>query len=267
MRSKFSFILLFILFALTFSSCQHRYPASLVEADSLMYTDPKAALAKLDSLSAHIDTTKEADVMYLRLLQMTAEDKLNHLTPNVSEVCKIVDFYENDKDELLLAKSYYLMGRIARNMYEDAKALTYFHRVLEYLKNQDDIRLRSLVHSQIAYIYGKQNDLENALNHFYTAYKCDSLRNDTVAMLYSLRDMAMSYDYLGEKHLALMKYRLAQRLLSDRIDESIKDEVLLETADCYFDVDMDSVRKYLMPFLKLSNNLTSNTGTFGLCLL
>lgn len=258
MRAKFSFILLLILFVLTFSSCQHRYPASLIEADSLIYTNPKAAWEKLDSLAAHIDTTKEADVMYLRLLQMTAEDKLNHLTPNVSEACKIVDYFKKSKEELLLAKSYYLMGRIARNMYEDAKALTYFHRVLECLKNQDDIRLRSLVHSQIAYVYGKQNDLKNALHHFHAAYKCDSLRNDTIGMLYGLRDMAMSYDYLGEKHLALMKYRLAHGLLSKGIDKIIKNEVLLETADCYFDVNMDSVRKYLLPFLKQSGKMTSN---------
>lgn len=257
-KEKFSVILFPILFVLMLASCQHRYPSSLVEADSLVYTNPKAALEKLDSFAVRMDTTEEADVMCLRLLRAMVKDKLNHPLSSVAEVCEIVDFFENSRDELLLAKSYYLMGKIARNMYEDAKALTYFHRVLECLEKREDIRLCSLVHSQIAYVYCKQDDLKNALRHFQDAYKYDSLRNDTVGMLYGLRDMAMSYDYMGEKRLALNKYRLSQGLLVGGINKGLKDEILLETADCYLDENLDSAQIYLMPFLKSPEKLTSN---------
>lgn len=92
MKEKFSIILFPVLFVLMLASCQHRYPSSLVEADSLMYTNPKAALEKLDSFAVRVDTTEEADVMYLRLLQAMVKDKLNHPFSSVAEVCEIVDF-------------------------------------------------------------------------------------------------------------------------------------------------------------------------------
>lgn len=78
MKEKFSVILFPVLLVLMLASCQHRYPSSLVEADSLMYTNPKAALEKLDSFAVRMDTTEEADVMYLRLLRVMVKDKLNH---------------------------------------------------------------------------------------------------------------------------------------------------------------------------------------------
>ena len=53
-----------VMFLFTVDSCQHHYPVSLVEADSLVYSNPKAALQKLDSLSLCLDTTQKADVMY-----------------------------------------------------------------------------------------------------------------------------------------------------------------------------------------------------------
>lgn len=76
MKNKICLLFVAVILLFAMNSCQHRYPVSLVEADSLVYSDPKEALRMLDSISLRLDTTEKADVMYLRLLNMTAKDKL-----------------------------------------------------------------------------------------------------------------------------------------------------------------------------------------------
>ena len=98
MKSKTCLFGVAVMLLFVVDSCQHRYPVSLVEADSLVYFNPKAALQKLDSISLHLDTTEKADVMYLRLLKMTVKDKLNCPLSNLTEVCQLVDYYKVNCD-------------------------------------------------------------------------------------------------------------------------------------------------------------------------
>ena len=58
MKNKTFLFFAAVMFLFTVDSCQHHYPVSLVAADSLVYSNPKAALQKLDSLSLCLDTTE-----------------------------------------------------------------------------------------------------------------------------------------------------------------------------------------------------------------
>ena len=111
MKNKLlAFILVGIFTLFATSSCQHRYQASLVEADSLICSDPKAALLKLDSISLRLDTAEKTDMMYLLLLKMTVKDKLYMPFGTLDSVQNLVKFYEKE-DSYLLPRAYYLLGR------------------------------------------------------------------------------------------------------------------------------------------------------------
>lgn len=256
MKTKFIQLCLVLSLLVLASSCQHRYPVSLVEADSLLLSNPKTALEKLDSISMLLDTTEKADVMYYRLLKMTAKDKMGGILSDIATVSKLVDYYEENDNPCLLAKSYYLMGRVAFNLYDIARALACFHKVLDILDETENLKLRSLVYSQLGYVYSKQNNLVFAQKYYQKAFSVSSQAKDTIGMLYGLRDMAIAYDYDGDKVKAIRTFSQARNLMEKVNEDNIKQEINLQIADCYLNVNEDSVRKYL--FLSLSPKLSSN---------
>lgn len=256
MKYKIIQLWIVLLLLVLVSSCQHRYPVALVEADSLVYSNPKAALEKLDSISLHLDTTEMADVMYFRLLKMTAKDKMVESLSDLTAVCELVDYYEEKGNPCLLAKSYYLMGRVAFNLYDIVRALSCFHKVLDILDENEDLELRSLVYSQIGYIYGKQNNLSFAQKYYQKAYWVCSQAKDTIGMLYGLRDIAIVYDYNGDKTRAIKIFDKAKRLMEKVKEDNIKQEIKLQIADCYLNINEDSVKKYL--FSSLTSELSAN---------
>lgn len=256
MKTKFIQLWLLLSLFVLISSCQHRCPTSLMEADSLLLSNPKAALAKLDTISMLLDTTEKADVMYYRLLEMTAKDKMGENLSDIATVRKLVDFYEENDNPCLLAKSYYLMGRIAFNLYDIARALACFHKVLDILDETENLKLRSLVYSQLGYVYSKQNNLLFAQNYYNKAFYVSRQTKDTIGMLYGLRDMAIAYDYNGDKTRAIRIFDKAKCLMEKVNEDNIKQEINLQIADCYLNVNEDSVKKYM--FLSLSPKLSSN---------
>ena len=258
MKTKIYITILFIVL-LCFGSCRHRYPVGLVEADSLVYSNPKLALEKLDSMETCKDTTDVSLKMYIRLLKFLAQDKLFQQNCNLSEVCQIVTFYENHNDALLLAKSYYLRGRVARNLSDNVGALANFHKVVECLDKKDDLKLRSLVNAQIAYVYSAQNNLKFALKFYKESYRCDSILKDTLGMLYGMRDLAVTFDYDNQKAKALNMFNSARKIMQNVNNEQLREDVLLQLADFYLgENNTDSAKMFVLPFLKNPQKVSAN---------
>lgn len=248
MRSKFSFILLFILFALSFSSCQHRYPASLVEADSLMYTDPKAALAKLDSLSAHIDTTKEADVMYLRLLQSMTKDKLFLPFGTLDSIQAFVEKSESLSDSRLLPRAYYLLGRKLCDMREISQAFANYRKVLDVLSEKGtDEQLKAVTYSQIGYMLAEVGDVESANFYFHQALVSDSIAGNQAGMVLNLRDIAMGEMAMNSSTHAIANLYRALKIVNGLNNEELRNDINLQLANSYLysTNNLDSVAHFL----------------------
>lgn len=207
MKNKTFLFFAAVMFLFTVDSCQHHYPVSLVEADSLVYSNPKAALQKLDSLSLCLDTTQRADVMYLRLLKMTAKDKLYMSFGTLDSVQSLVGYYEDNGDKQLLPRAYYMLGRMFVESEDVPSALAAYRKVLAQLEQHEDIRLRGITNAQLGEMFGRQEILSLALSFYKEAFLCDSLLADEVGMLYDMRDMGTSFDYLGMKDSANVCFR------------------------------------------------------------
>lgn len=245
MKNKTFLFFAAVMFLFTVDSCQHHYPVSLVEADSLVYSNPKAALQKLDSLSLCLDTTQRADVMYLRLLKMTAKDKLYMSFGTLDSVQSLVGYYEDNGDKQLLPRAYYMLGRMFVESEDVPSALAAYRKVLAQLEQHEDIRLRGITNAQLGEMFGRQEILSLALSFYKEAFLCDSLLADEVGMLYDMRDMGTSFDYLGMKDSANVCFRKALTKAREVKDDDMEHELLLHLANSYLDVNADSVAKYM----------------------
>lgn len=252
MRSKAVTILISIILLVIVVGCQHRYPASLVEADSLVYSNPREALAKLDSVILHLDTAEKADVMYHRLLKMTAKDKLYMPFGTLDSVQSLVEYYENDGDKSLLPKVYYMLGRKLYDMHDAPQAFTYYHKVLDLLDENDDIRLRGIAYSQVGYMMRDQEDLEQALDFYKKAFDCHHSLRAIQAMAMDLRDMAMVRMSMGQSESAKALLYKGLCMVDSSKYHYVADELKLQLANYYFynTNDLDSVWLCLSPLLK-----------------
>lgn len=243
---------IFTLFAT--SSCQHRYPASLVEADSLICSDPKVALLKLDSISLRLDTAEKTDMMYLLLLKMTVKDKLYMPFGTLDSVQNLVKFYEKE-DSYLLPRAYYLLGRWLYELHDAPQAFTYYHKVLDLLDADDDIRLRGSVCSQVGYMMRDQGDFQQAIEFFNKAYKCYSLVSDSKRMAVALRDIAIIEMSLNNSRMSLSCLHKALKI-ANNVDENVQNDIKLQLANyyIYYTNRLDSVKSYLSSPLQANRN-------------
>ena len=68
-------------------------------------------------------------------------------------------------------------------------------------------------------------------------------------MAYDLRDIAVIYEYLNQKDSAIYFAKQALAIADKLSDNSLKAEISSEVATCYLEIDLDSVRKYMQPYL------------------
>ena len=247
------FIGAFVLLAIV-NACQHQYPKSLVEVDSLINSNPKIALAKLDSIGSNLDTTRRENMMYLRLLKMMTKDKLYMPLESLDSIRALLDFYKSNNDEHLLTRAYYVLGRKQSDMMDYPSALRNFRKVLALLDRHDDIRLRGITNAQLGEIFGHEENLSLAISFFKESYRCDSILKNKKGLLYDLRDIGLSYDYLGRMDSSLLVYNRAIPLAKELKEKELEHEIYLQMANCYLDNNPDSVVKYMSLANFISNN-------------
>ena len=248
-------MLLTIICLLTMVSCKHRYPVSLLKADSLIYTNPQLALRQLDSVSENIDTANSIDVMFLRLLKMMAKNKICMSAGNLNDIQELVDYFESHDDARGLSLAYYLLGRKMGDLHEISQSLTYYHKALEVLETDKNIRLEGLVNLQIGYLMQDLDDLNRAREFYGKAYSCDSLVGDKRSMASVLRDLAviLMNQKEGKKAKELL-YRSLE-FLPHNDNGALKNDIRLQLANYYlYELnDLDSVCLYLEPSLQCSH--------------
>lgn len=104
---------------------------SVVMADSLSQSDPAAAMAFIDSITARNENMSTDSRMRLGLLRTKAQNSAGVMFTSDSVMRNIVEYYESegDADDRMLA--YYLMGSVYRDLGDSPLALQYFNKAAE----------------------------------------------------------------------------------------------------------------------------------------
>ena len=208
------FVYVFLLLLGLLSCRQSSVDGTLSGIDSVLSEHPEKALAQLDSLRKIGVLSAKKDSMYAKLLRNTAKNLLYLPLDDVKDLDELASYYQQTDNKELLPRAYYLVGRCLHDMDSIPQAVIYYHKVLECLdENQSsNIKLRGAVNAQ-------------------------------------MRDIAVIYEYLNQKDSAIYFAKQALAIADKLSDNSLKAEISSEVATCYLEIDLDSVRKYMQPYL------------------
>ena len=253
MMKKMYFCFLILVSLLCVSCVKHKYPKVLVEADSLCYTDPQAALKKLQTIRRGMDTTNTADWMYYRLVKLKAQDKAYIPHSDLANINQLIAYYESKGDQTLLPEAYYLAGSTYFDLHDSPQSLDYYHKTLDLISAKTNLRLWGITHAQIGYVLLYQGNYPSAIEHFRESYLVDSIRRDTVGMIYDLRDLSYSFSNMNKEDSTLYysykSFNIAVKFNQKNLVSSAQSSL----ANFYLDSKckgLDSASKYVQPLLQ-----------------
>lgn len=160
-------------------SCKHTESMKdLNQINNLTYHNPDSAISCLNQLSDSIRNASTNLQMYYQLLTIKANDKayITHTTDSL--ILSIVSYYEKKKDTQLLPEAYYYAGRVYSDLYDSPKALDYFQRAIELLKDGTNYKLLKVIYSQMGHLLLYQDVYDEAMKAFRQAYQYNTLLDD-----------------------------------------------------------------------------------------
>ncbi len=181
-----------------------QYPSALLTADSLADYQPDSALKLLKKIEPEMADASKAVQIYYQLLRIKADDKTDQMAVTTDSIDAIVSYYEDGGDPSLLSMAYYYAGRVYSEDNDAPTALSYFQKSLDAMESKENLQLQSVIYSQMGYLFLYQRIFKEAENCFFKSIECGEELNDTIDVIYGLKDLADTY------------------LWQDRFDESLK---------------------------------------------
>lgn len=245
--NKITYIIASVIVLLSFSCSRFEYRKSLIVADSLTATNPQRAVAMLDSMAPMMAGAPKHEQMFHRLLQIKAADKSYIKHSSDSTILSLVEYYETKGDKTLLPEAYYYAGNIYRDLNDAPRALEYYQKALDKT-DKKNIKKKSSICNHIGRLFLNQNLYDNSINMFLISYKYDSELHDTINIIYSLRDLAYTYNKAGKKSNSIDCYKKAYKLSRDINNEQMGTIVLAQMASFYIEQgDYSEAKKCLKP--------------------
>lgn len=251
-------LILAILCCMLLCACGHRYDARLTAIDSIIEDHADSAQVLLEAFDTSDAST--ANRMYHRLLLVKVSDHLDQLEATTEEAEQLVTYFEDDGDEHLLPIAYYYGGRICAEADNVPQALDYFHKAevlltddhsLPMPKGDKDKSLLSKVYSQMGYLFVYRNMYEEARRCSQKSYELDKAIQDTVGMIFNLRDIGISYKWADKEKEALPYLYMAHNLADESKNVYMNCFVMIQIASTFLDInELDSAKKYGLPLLK-----------------
>ena len=203
--------ILLIAMLVAFASCSHKhqYPVVLTTIDSLCESRPDSAQALLKSIETNTANMAEDARMYYKLLTIRCADKLQSFDPSDSLAVHIARYYEKEGDPNLLPMAYYYAGRTYYELNDYPQALQFFHKTLESPEIDNNLRIKRVAYSQIGNIMLYADYFDEALENYRQSYHCAIQMNDSLNMVFPLRNIGNIFRFTLELDSALVYYQKA----------------------------------------------------------
>lgn len=230
-------ILLVLLLQACLFSCNRRpYPHTMQVADSLVDLCPDSTLSLLERIKDSINSEPEETRMYYKLLLIKAKDKAYITHTSDSTIKAVLKYYRNRKDKNRLLQVYYYAGRVYSDLEDAPRALHYFLRAIDVSHKSTDYKLISAVYSQTGTLYLYQQVYDKAPEMFHKAYRYSILANDSVSMVYDLRDIGRYFSTQQNSDSAIYYYIKADKLSEKINNQHLKRVVNGELAGYYMEL-------------------------------
>ena len=210
---KHGIIALLLILLLMIIGCkgEYRYPQSLLTADSLSNVNPDSAIRVLQALGQEMVGAPEPDQKYYQLLTIKAKDKAYQPTVSTDSIETLLRYYEDGGDKKLLSTAYYYAGRVYSDAHDAPTALSYYQKSLDAIQDSN-LQLKSVIYSQMGYLFLDQYLYEEAEQCFNDSYRCGEELNDTLDMLYAQKDLAMTYQWQNKYRECLEVLKKAETM-------------------------------------------------------
>jgi tetratricopeptide (TPR) repeat protein len=144
-------------------------PDELKTAEQLIETSPDSALHILQSLSPKKYKSPSNRALYGLLMIRTLDKNLLPLKPD-SLLDYSIQYYENHPDKDRLAACYLYKGRSYKYAFQYEKAMNYYLKAKDEVKDLKDNMLLGRITSDIADIYLYQREYQKAINNYLLTY-------------------------------------------------------------------------------------------------
>lgn len=221
-------ILFIILYIGLINACTRKpvYPEAMSLAIRCVETTPDSALLYLDSLSsATLQAEPKETRIYYDLLKIKAHDKLYHKHTSDSIIQKIVQFYDEYGDLSKQMEAYYYLGSVYRDMGDAPRAVKAFLHVTELGEKTAEYGLMGKTYGQICTLLKQQSVYDEAEKAGRKELEYATLRNDSIGIGYSLRNIARIFHNRHELDSALHYYMEGYEKGAMRIKNIILSEV------------------------------------------
>lgn len=213
----------------------HSYPKDLAMADSLCKTNPDSAMAYLKTLSKEYANSSDAyNRNYFLLLTVKAAN--NAYKPiKDSTIFRVMDFYENASDKEKLCQSYYYVGKYYAEKNDAPQSISYYQKALSLTDKNTPISFLSRIYNQSGSKYLVQDIYDKALEMYEKSYDCDSIANDSIGMIYNLRDIATVYVFQKRYNESIALLHKALHLAKNTDDDGLIRCIWATLANSYYD--------------------------------
>lgn len=262
MKKSHRLIFAAILVLTLYGCIEHRYPQSLLDADSLMNEHTDSALAILNQVEPEMKGASESVQRYYQLLRIKGDDKVYKMQVSPDSIKAIVQYYEEDGDKTLLPMAYYYAGRVYSDLNEAPISLSYFQKSLDAMDAEDinDLQLKSVIYSQMGYLYLFQYIYEEAEHSFRASYEIGIQTNDTINIFWGLRDIGTTYYWKGDYTKSLKYYKKAATIATKSDDKKLIANISNDIAFLYNRMgSYTKAREYIQKPLNYINLLDSNS--------
>ena len=159
-----------------------------------------------------------------------------------------------------LPEAYYYAGRVYRDLGDAPQALDYFQKATEALPAEGEYELKSRIYSQMGTLFLYQDVYDEAMRAKREALKCSYLLNDTIGIIYSLRDIGEIFTAYSQADSTLHYYNIAYQLAIAANEQDMQGVVLRAMTSLYLQLgDTEKAGNSLQKSLKIYTNASETS--------
>lgn len=204
------FLLPFLICSVALSCRRYHEPIEIAKAEAYIHTNPQLSRNLLDNVEKYMqDNAPQLERTHYELLSIQANDKLRVPQPNDSAISRIVNFFEQSKqnryvNDLMLA--YYYKGSFFRDRHDVPRAVKFYLKAINSADTAAvdfDYDAYCAILTQLGYLYSDECMKEE---HLAMAQRSFSYRERCKDVIPMLADLAYAYDLNNEVDSAKKYY-------------------------------------------------------------
>lgn len=245
-----------ILLVLCLVACNGRSNVTplLNKAEEYMHEKSDSALFLLESLANPKDLSKEQRALWCLLITQ-ARDK-QHIEHTSDSLINMAVHYFDETDNIeRRAQSYYCQGRVFTDMLLFDKAIVSYLKAEELASQTTDYNLQARICNQLGGLYKINSLYGDALIYYQKANESYKLDSYILGETYTLRDIGLAHEGLGNLDSAAF-YLKGALLLSERNNwDDLSRTILISLGSVYESMSLyqDAIA-YVYQSIQMTNN-------------